>query len=388
MTSIGWFYVADSLIGGVLLVNFVLPSLSIRGLSAQRRLPSSHRSAGIFEDDSLTVSIELRSKSVMPKSFLVVSDDCPVAGPEEGRQNFLIGTIAPRGRVEASYDVRCYKRGIYSFGRLRMETSAPFGLFRARRTLKAPLEVTVYPNVLPIGATSTHGALQGLHPMQSPPGLSGEFRGSREYQRDDYVRNIHWRTTARRGELMVSEFDQTPQGEVRLGFNPAIDLGEGRDTTLEYAIKIAAGLADRCRRDGRPFRMWPRPAASEALPSWHETLEHLARLRPDPHPSIEEFLGHRTAPGVSVLVISAADKESVGLVARGRALGGAGAVVLLEGFDAAEDPGAAAALARTGVPVVRCERGRLHEGLDAMGRTISSTGSRRVRRPDRVESPT
>ena len=42
-----------------------------------------------------------------------------------------------------------------------------------------------------------------------------------------------------------------------MAFNPEIDVGQGRDTTLEYAIKIAASVARRSFLDGRPFRMWP-----------------------------------------------------------------------------------------------------------------------------------
>ena len=187
---------------------------------------------------------------------------------------------------------------------------------------------------------------------------------------------------------MVREFDQTPEGEVRLGFNPSIDLGEGRDNTQEYAVKIAASLANRCLRDGRPFRMWPGPGGSAARPSWHELLEHLARLQPHPQPSIEDFLSHRAAPGAPVLVLSAADRESLDLLVRGRTLIGVRAVVLLEGFDTREDPGIAAALAKTGVPVVRCRKGHLTEALAAVGRSVSAAGQRTrgLSRPDRVGS--
>ena len=145
MTSIGWFYIADSIVGGILLVNLTLPWISLRGMSAGRRPSSSHRSRGIFEDDAIAITIELSSRSVLPKSFIVVQEECPVAPPDAGPFDFLIGTIGPWGRVQASYDVRCYKRGVYSFAPVRLQTSAPFGLFRARRTVPAPLEVTIYP---------------------------------------------------------------------------------------------------------------------------------------------------------------------------------------------------------------------------------------------------
>ena len=47
----------------------------------------------------------------------------------------------------ASYEVQSYRRGLYSFAPLRVETAAPFGLFRSTRSIAAPLEATVYPKV-------------------------------------------------------------------------------------------------------------------------------------------------------------------------------------------------------------------------------------------------
>ena len=256
-TQIGWFYVADALVAALFMVNLPLPWLAMRGLSARRTVATRGAGASeLFEDDTVGLAIELRNTSLLPKSLISLRERCPLAAPGEEDQGFLIAGLAPRGRISAGYEVVCYRRGVFSFEPIGVETSAPFGLFRARRTLDAPLEVTVYPRVLPMGTTFSPGYLQGHMPDNSPPVTRGEFRGSREFQRGDRLRNIHWRNTARSGRLMVKEFDRTPQGEVRLAFNPGFESGEGRDTTLEYAVKIAASVARRCFLDGRPFRMW------------------------------------------------------------------------------------------------------------------------------------
>lgn len=371
VTTIGWFYVADAVVWGILLVNLPLPWLSVRGVSAERRIKTGSGSGDIFEDDTITVQVELRNRSVLPKSLIAIREYCPIAPPDDRKQGFFIGTVAPRGRVVAQYDVRCYQRGVYEFAPVRLETSAPFGLFRTRRALKAPIETIVYPQVLSMEPSQSQGALQGSEPESSPPGPTGEFRGSREYQSTDSRRDIHWRTTARRGELMVREYDRTPQGEVRMAFNPAIDLGRGRENTLEYAIKIAASVAYRCFRDGRPCRIWPSPKATTGLPAWHELLEYLARLEAAPSPAVGELLSQRAGPGAAVFVVSAADRGTISMLRNRRTPSRATTVVLLQGFAPGEDRDAAAQLSQAGAQVLVCEAGRLSESLAAIGRATS-----------------
>ena len=384
-TQIGWFYVADSVVWAILLVNLLLPWLGVRGLSAERRITaySRGRSEGIFEDDTIALAITLHNRSFLPKTMITVQEWCPLAAPGDSEQRFLIGTVAPRGQVVAGYQVRCHQRGVYGFGPLRVQTFAPFGLFRARRSLAAPLEATIYPQVLPVEAAFNEGLLHGEAPDTSPPGPSGEFRGTRQFQRTDYLRNIHWKNSAKRGELMVKEFDQTPQGEVRLAFNPGVDLGEGRENTLEYAIKIAASLARRSLLDGRPFRMFP-AGPSGTTASWHGVLEHLARLKSGPDAAIEELLGHRSATGVSVIVVSAADGETLDKFRRENVLGRRMVAVILEGFGQREEPRAGESLSRQGVSVVSCKVGRLPDALAALGKAMSLRGAEARRQPSRT----
>ena len=375
-TSIGWFYVADALVWAILVVNVALPTLNLRGLAAERRVTTS---GDVFEDDVVTLAVELSSRSFVPKFLVTLTEHCPLAPPEEEEYGFLIGTVAPRGRLIADYEVRCHKRGVYDFGPLRVQTSAPFGLFRARRALDAPLRATVYPRVLLVSAFLNQGSHMGLMPDSSRPDTSGEFRGTREFQHSDRVRDIHWRNSARRGALMVREYDQMPQGELRVAFNPGIELGEGRDTTLEYSVKVAASLARLCFDDGRPFRVLP-AGHHGTLATWHGVLEHLARISYGPQPSIQELLRHGNVPGVSVIAVSAADKEALGMLKRGPPPVGPFAVILMEGFGEGEDPGAGDALERLGLPVVRCRVGELPEALASLTRELMAPAA-----PGRVQ---
>ena len=372
LTHIGWFYVVVSPILAALLVNLLFPPLTIRGLVAERRIEGNRDGSHleIFEDDTVAVAIRLSSRALLPKIVVTLHDDCPLGAPGEEPQGFLIGALRPRGSAVVSYKVRSYRRGLYSFPLLRVGTAAPFGLFRSTRTITAPLEATVYPKVLPVEASPYQGALQGDSPSLRVPGPTGEVRGSREFQHSDHLRNIHWRNSARRGKLMVREFDQPPRGELRIAFNPGVDLGKGRDTTLEYAIKIAASLARRSFREGRPFRIWPGWTKAN-LTTWHGVLEHLARIRAEPASAVAELISCKGQPGISVIVVSAADEDSIRLL-RGLQSPDCVTVVMMEGFDSKEDAAARRKLAKLGLRVVPCHLNELRRALAALAEVFEA----------------
>ena len=170
---------------------------------------------------------------------------------------------------------------------------------------------------------------------------------------------------------MVKEFDRTPQGEVRLAFNPEIEIGEGRDTTLEYGVKIAASVAHRCFGDGRPFRMWP-AGDGDGLSTWHGVLEHLARLQQGPSDAVAELMSRGSGQGLSILVVSASDIETLLAVSDGPAMHQSIAV-LLEGFEAGETDGAAALLERSGFSVVTCRPDELPQAIETLSRAMETT---------------
>ena len=376
-THIGWFYVADAALWATLAINLPIPFLTLRALSAQRSVLSrgTGPSSDIFEDDTITIAIDLRSRSLLPKLFVGLSEQCTLASPGERDQMFLLAALAPRGRARAAYRVQCYQRGVFSFAPVQVSTSAPFGLFRARRRLAAPLEVVVYPQVLPMHATLGQGHLLGQRLASTIPHVSGELRGSREFQRGDLLRTLHWRNSARRGQLMVKEFDRLPQGDVSFAFNPSIDLGEGKDTTLEYSIKIAASLARDCLLTGRPYHMWPGTDKDGSFNDWHAVLDYLARLRPSADPAPQDSLAHVSHGGAVVVAIAAADRQGVSLLARQHQHASRPIAVVLEGFGAGEDPHAFDLLFRAGWQAVRCGTGDITTALNDLGTTITTPRS-------------
>ncbi len=159
---------------------------------------------------------------------------------------------------------------------------------------------------------------------------------------------------------MVKQFDQTPRVELRMAFNPGVNLGTGRETTLEYAIKIAASLARYAFNDGRPFRMWPGGTKTD-LTNWHNVLEHLARIQAEPQPSVSELLSYRDPKGISIMAISAADQAALQQLL-GVQYPQDIVVVMMEGFDSREDMQARHELSNHGLTVVLCRVNELSRG--------------------------
>ena len=126
---------------------------------------------------------------------------------------------------------------------------------------------------------------------------------------------------------MVREFDASPRNQVTVLFDAVTSFGAGKETTLEYSIKLAASIAQACFQQGVSFRMTP-PGPAVAFPHWQAVLTYLARLRPT------EVHGAGALQGLHgrvVAILAAADPTAPGLLAR-IPTGRLAAVIALQGF--------------------------------------------------------
>jgi uncharacterized protein (DUF58 family) len=169
-----------------------------------------------------------------------------------------------------SYVARTWltRRGGFPIGPTVLSVSDPLGLFRVTRRFPAERSLVILPMTFPIVSfLSPPGLLPGGQVIRRKSmDITPHAAGVREYVTGDPMKRIHWPTTARRGQLMVKEFEQDPQAAVWLFLDaqqkvqahksfatPAIPLENllfSRrpkltlpPSTLEYEISIAASLA-------------------------------------------------------------------------------------------------------------------------------------------------
>ena len=151
------------------------------------------------------------------------------------------------------------RRGLYDWGPLRITAVDPFGLFRRVREVGGAQQILVYPPVV------------DLPHFQAPPAnLPGEGRfrrrthyvtpnaaGVRLYAPGDAFNRIHWKSTARTGELMVKTFELDPASDiwVILDLERRTNAGRDDDSTEEYGVRIAASVARHYNVNNRPVGM-------------------------------------------------------------------------------------------------------------------------------------
>jgi uncharacterized protein (DUF58 family) len=383
MTQVGWLYLIDAVLWGMLALSAILPWLGVAFLDARRRVeqPGAVEGRnGPSEGDSLDIEVTLVNRAFWPRFFLSASYDCPLAAPGHQRPRFFLGKLPGSDQSLLSSSVVAYQRGLHHLGPIIVESSAPFGLFRRRVRLGQTQPVLVYPQIYPLQRLALVDGLAGEVMQRRKSRVGMEIAGSRPYFPGDPRRHIHWRNTARAGRPMVKEFEDPQDQTLYVLFDAIQEWGEGRDTTLEYGIKVAASVADYARRQRVSVRLWggsltgevsgaSRAASQEthAHSSWTQVLKKLAMVKAGEGPRLTESLGH-VPPGSSALVVvPAGDAQSI------RAVGLAAAklhrviVVALEDFGETEGSGRLLdSLEQARIPVVRCRPGHLLETFQSL----------------------
>ena len=370
LTQVGWLYLMDALLWGIVLLSAILPWLGIAFLDAQRKLTwgegSDGPAEGPAEGDEVEIGLSLRNRGFWPKFFLSLSYDCSLAPPEDRQFRFFISKLAGSSEFPLAATVAAYRRGLHSMEPVLADASAPFGLFRRRARLDHPQPVLVYPRIYPLNRLYMVDGLAGetIHAQKSRLGM--ETAGSRPYFPGDPRRHIHWRNTARMGRPMVREFEDPKDHTLHLLFDATQSWGEGRESSLEYSIKFVASVASYARTHRVPVQVWGGTLGTgqPAQDDWQRTLKSLAMVELGQGPSLSQSLGRLPAGSTALAVCSVGDRQS----ARAMRLTGGNlnrlVVVALEEFgepDSCDD--LLDELACPRVQVIRCRPGQLPQAL-------------------------
>ncbi|OLZ62469.1 hypothetical protein AVW11_23035 [Streptomyces amritsarensis] len=207
-------------------------------VSGSRRLTPGRVSAGA----EARVQLRMDNVSRLPTGLLMLQDRVPyVLGP---RPRFVLDRVEPGGRREVSYRVRSDLRGRYPLGPLQLRLTDPFGLVELTRSFSAYDTLTVIPRTEPLPPVRLTGESNGYGDgSRRSLALAGDDDViPRGYRRGDDLRRVHWRSTARYGELMVRREEQPQRSRAtvlldtrRLAFD-----GAGPDSAFEWAVSAAA----------------------------------------------------------------------------------------------------------------------------------------------------
>jgi uncharacterized protein (DUF58 family) len=215
------------------------------------------------------------------------------------------------------------RRGRYAWGPLEAVSGYPFGLAERRQRLAPETEVIVLPRLGTLHRGRLRRHLRGAdlpgdgvrRPPRPHPAAQAEFHGLRGFRTGDSPRSIHWRTSARRGELMVREFEDVPGDDLLVVFDPSLPGAEATATVerFEQAVSLAATLCwEWCQRRGDRLTLataGPEPLVLDGLTSpahARRVLECLAVQQLQPAANVPALLARLKAtplPPAAVVLI-------------------------------------------------------------------------------------
>lgn len=239
-----------ALLSATLITGFTWPRWLVRHLSVSRSGPSR---AG--QGETIQFQVVVENRGWLPRFMVELVDHLPFVGlsnPNGRSGETMLGVLAylpGRKQLRFNVPVLCEQRGYYQLGPVGLASSFPLGLTEAKVTRNEGLQtLTIYPDVFSILSLPLRGAPSQIHRggYLLPEGAgAAEFSGLREYRRGDNPRHVHWPTTARLNELMVREYEPLASACLHILLDQAAEsnIGAGKESTFEYAVRIASSIA-------------------------------------------------------------------------------------------------------------------------------------------------
>lgn len=244
-----------------LIWNWYFVVASLRNLTFRRHAPAT-----CVAGDRIVIDIEATNERSRRNSWVVVtSDNIRLVNPDESRRlvasrpvtaSAVFARIKPGETVRESYEGRLTQRGEYRLGPLTVSTRFPLGLVKRSFRIKMPQTLIVQPRQGRLKRRWQERTQRSLHGGVTVPQRLGiveaEFHGLREYRSGDSKSWIHWRTTARRGEPIVRQFEQ----QRNLDMTVVLDLWLPPKPTIrdlelvEIAVSFAATLIQTQSKQG------------------------------------------------------------------------------------------------------------------------------------------
>lgn len=305
--------------------------VSLRRLEYERRFDKRRA----FPGEQIKMTVRITNRKLLPLSWLEISDEVPMALPLV--DGTLMPTYAPNigslhsvlslrwyERVTREYDLSCRARGVHNLGRVKLRSGDLFTLFEECEERESDDRLIVFPRIWsmtdldlptkdPFGERKAHRRL-----IEDPLRTAGV----RDHRPEDSMRRIHWKATARQGDLQVRVYEPTTtlnlvillnvttfehhwQGMLPELFERTVSVA-GSVATWAIGQKYKVGLvANGClARSDQPARVPPGRSPGQLA----AILEMLAGVTCFPTASIERVL-RRESPrlpwGATLLVVTA-----------------------------------------------------------------------------------
>jgi len=299
-------------LGGVAMCasSFIAAMLSVRHLRVVRGAIGDASTGHAVSMPLLVVNTAGRRRQPV-----VIAEECKFTA--ERVTATVVSDLTAREERWIQRRILAMRRGEFELGSVILRGGDPAGLFRREAVFHLPQKLVVLPGteVLPGLPLAPSEALTGVAgtPLSSA-GTSQEVYAVREYHPTDGMRHIHWRSSARRGKLMVREFERNAVAAAAVvldAYEPDVSSVEPW-SNLEYQVRAAASV---CRHISEMYcqlafgaggaeEILVSPALASEIEA--EILYSLALLQPGPIPVSDVVLrlGERLMPGTVLFCFS------------------------------------------------------------------------------------
>lgn len=204
-TGKAYFFNVGYMLLGVIILSYIWSWFSVRWISITRKTRARRAQVGrIFEETFI-----VKNRSIIPKLWIEIEDQSDLPNHRASR---IVPFLAIKGQHDWQAKTSCIARGEFRLGPMVLMSGDPFGLFTARRFINATSRVVIYPTVVKLAHVDLPmGMLSGGEAQrQRSHYITTNAAGVRDYVMGDSINRVHWRTTARRDQLTVKEFEIDP----------------------------------------------------------------------------------------------------------------------------------------------------------------------------------
>jgi uncharacterized protein (DUF58 family) len=279
---------------------------------------------------SARIMLRLQNLSRLPTGTLLLEDRLPYA--LGSRPRLVLERLGAHQASSVAYTVRADVRGRYEVGPLVVRLTDPFGLCELTRSFPSVDRLTVIPQVVQLPVVRLAGEYAGTGESRARSvAVHGEDdAATREYRHGDDLRRVHWRSTARVGELMVRREEQPweSRATVALDTRGYAHRGEGPTASFEWAVSAAASIAVHLRQAGYKLRLVTGSGVdvdATELTGDGILLDQLAEIRLSRNADVSllvEQVRHRSDGGLVIALVGSLSTAEADLLASLRGNGG------------------------------------------------------------------
>ncbi|KQV07666.1 DUF58 domain-containing protein [Leifsonia sp. Root112D2] len=297
---LGW--VEFTFLGATLLAGFLIAVCFVFGRSTYSVLIELNPRRVVAGDRALGRMLVTNSggRAVLPTRM-----ELPVGA---GVAEFMVPRLAPGAESEELFAMPTHRRALILAGPAISVRGDQLGIVRRTVSWTEQVELFVHPQTTRLLATA-RGLVRDLEGQTSAVITNSDlaFHALRQYEAGDDIRNVHWRTSARTGQLMVRQYTETRRSQLLL-VQSAETTHYASDDEFELAISVMASIGSQVIREKTNLNVvWEKATLRNR--SVTALLDDSCRIQPvsGEHASLRDFVRAATrklpVPSLTVVVV-------------------------------------------------------------------------------------